>query len=196
MYHAIIFLIFFELFLSYFLEHIIKLLDNHKLICDEKNQKINSEIFQLEEELKELNKPSTFIEYVKKSRKLNILKQTLNNGATQEINQTCNKDFNFIKRILGGIYLILKIVNLLPPKIRQFLAFHIVKLYVNKQSIIIPFNQKLYSPFFQSKEKANNINSLLSYGVICTLTDLIKVLIKHSLHFNITYLQIIFSKSM
>ncbi|TRY51655.1 Uncharacterized protein CTYZ_00003522 [Cryptosporidium tyzzeri] len=194
MYYTIIFLILFELFLSYFLEHIIKLLKIHKLINGETNQIINSEISQLEEELKELNKPSTFTEYVKKSRQLNILKQTLNNNVTKEINQTNNKNFNFTKKIMGGIYSILKIINFLPTKIRQLLTFYIVKSYFVNHSTIITFNQKLYSPFFQSKEKANNINSFLSYGLICTITDLIKVLIKHSLYFNMNYIQTFSSK--
>ncbi|KAK9172728.1 hypothetical protein CmeUKMEL1_15790 [Cryptosporidium meleagridis] len=196
MYYTIIFLILFELFLSFFLEHIIKFLKNHKLINGETNQVINSEISQLEEELKELNKPSTFTEYVKKSRQLNILKQALNNNATKETNQANNKNYSFTKKIMGGIYLILKIINFLPPKIRQLLTFYIVKLYFNNYNTIIPFNQKLYSPFFQSEEKANNINSFLSYGLISTLTDLIKALIKHSFYFNKNYIQTFSSKFM
>lgn len=177
MYYAIIFLVCFELFLSYYLNKIIKLLSNYQLVSEYKDEKTNSEIVQLEEELKELNKPSTFTEYVKKNRQLNLLKRTLNSGATQTINHTCNK--NIKKKILRGIYLILKIIDFLPSKIRQFLAFYIVKRYFNKYNLIITFNQKLYSPFFQTKEKFNNINSLLSYGVVFTITDLIKNLIKY-----------------
>lgn len=184
MYNTLTFLVGLELFQSYFLGHIIQFISNHCLISEKRYENNNSEIYQLEEELKELNKPSTFTEYVKKKRQLNALKKTLNNGATQSAQQSSNIYIRQAKQILRGIYLMLKILNFLPPKLRQLLVFYLVKTYVNKSNIIIPFNQKLYIPFFQSKEKTESINSIMTYGVICTITDLIKLIIKFWLPYS------------
>lgn len=178
MYYILVFLISVELFIFYFLGHIIKFISNHHPINEKRDGKINYEITQLEEELKELNKPSTFTEYAKKSRQLNALKQTLNNGATQATHQSYNKYTRQATKILHAIHVMLKILRFLPPKLRQFLVFYLVKAYASKSNTIIPFNQKLYFPLFQDKEKAEMINSLLTYGVACTITDLIKLIIK------------------
>ncbi|KAJ1609560.1 putative signal peptide-containing protein [Cryptosporidium canis] len=179
MYYILVFLVIFELIVSYFLEWISRFLSNHHLIRKIQDKEVSPEIAQLEKELKELNKPSTFTEYVKKSRKLNTLKQALNDGTTQNAGQSLNFCTRLTKAIINVIYLIIRILNLLPTKLRQFLIFHFVKKYIDKSQIIISFNQKLYSPFFQNKENTGLINSLLSYGVLCTISDLVKHFFKH-----------------
>ncbi|KAF7458889.1 hypothetical protein HWI79_576 [Cryptosporidium felis] len=163
-----------ELFVSYFLGRLLRLLKQWSISPREEIER-DPEIITLEKEVQELNKPSTFTEYVKKARKLNTLKQEEEEKIKKANLESGRETYfhKFITYFLNFLYLILWVIQILPPIIRQFIFLVIFSILIGDQSLPQAAIKKLYSPFLKN-EISTQMNMILEFGITCTMTELIK----------------------
>ncbi|KAK6590299.1 hypothetical protein RS030_162480 [Cryptosporidium xiaoi] len=199
MYIIIVYLFLFEFLFSKIGNRIINLIKiDHLLrkVSGKKNVKqssTNMEIMRLEKEVWELNKPSTFTEYVKKNRQLSKLKKELQEHDDEDKNNA-KSHANIIGKItdvslhfFNIIHILLNSVKIIPMHIKQILFFIVLTIFIDESKYSVYVDPRLYSPFcqgFSGRFKTQFLNKVMSYGIALTIYDFGKYLMK------LTYLNI------
>ncbi|KAH8741154.1 hypothetical protein FG386_000061 [Cryptosporidium ryanae] len=200
MYVIIIYLFLFEFLFSKIGNGIINLIRIDNLINKFNREKNNvygsctdAEIERLEKEVWELNKPSTFTEYVKKSRQLNKLKKQLQSKNCEYKNNIENKGSvngkisNMLFCLINFANVFINCVVVMPMYVKQILVFMVLTTFVDESKYSVYIDPRLYSPFYKGcpgRSKAIFLNKVMSYGIALTIYDFGKYLIK------LTYLNI------
>ncbi|KAH7648115.1 hypothetical protein FG379_000039 [Cryptosporidium bovis] len=172
------------------IDHLLRKVSGKKNVCQNST---NMEIMRLEKEVWELNKPSTFTEYVKKNRQLSKLKKKLQEQDDEDKNNS-KSHANIIGKItdvslhfFNLIHILVNSVKLIPIHIKQILFFIVLTIFIDESKYSVYVDPRLYSPFCQGcpgRFKTLFLNKVMSYGIALTIYDFGKYLIK------LTYLNI------